>query len=73
MWFRVSELTNVGVENLLVASLTLLQLQLHLQVLPTCQQNHVLVVGLFKSVQGRPRDGDLKINTFFFSSGLSLS
>lgn len=72
MWFRVSELTNVGVENLLVASLALLQLQLHLQVLPSCQQNHVLVVGLFQPVQGRPCDGDLKINTFIFSGGLSL-
>lgn len=45
-------LTNVGVEDLLVAPLTLLKLQLHLDVLPACQQNHVLVVGLLQSGQG---------------------
>lgn len=50
----VKELTNVGVEELLVTSLTLLQLQLHLDVLPTCHQNHILVVGLLQCGQGLP-------------------
>lgn len=45
-------LTNVGVEDLLVAPLTLLELQLHLDVLPPCQQNQVLVVGLLQPAQG---------------------
>lgn len=44
--------TNVGVEDLLVAPLALLQLQLHLEVFPTRPQNNVLVVGLLQSGQG---------------------
>lgn len=48
----VCVLTNVGVEDLLVAPLTLLKLQLHLDVLPTRQQNHVFVVGLLQAAQG---------------------
>lgn len=50
----VKELANVGVEELLVASLALLQLQLNLDVLPACHQNHVLVVGLLQRGQGLP-------------------
>lgn len=41
-------LTNVGVEELLVAPLALLQLELDLDVLTAGRQNQVLVVGLLQ-------------------------
>ena len=56
----VNELTNVGVEELLVASLALLQFQLHLDVFPAGHQNRVLVVGLLHPVQGLHHGCDLK-------------
>lgn len=58
-----NKFTNIGVEKLLVASLALLQLQLHLDVLPTRHQNNILVVGLLQPIQGRHHDCDLRGNT----------
>lgn len=68
----VNKCTNVGVEKLLVASLALLELQLHLDVVPTGLQNRILVVGQLQPVQRLHHGCDLRGNTWF-ACGSALS